>query len=54
MSGLVILVSGAQKDALNLQGIDKDKLRIFVVDSEQGKDAAMQQVEKWMSSQGLG
>lgn len=54
MSGLVILVASSDKTALQeLSGINTDKMRILIVDESQPKDAALQQVEKWMNGQGL-
>jgi hypothetical protein len=55
MSGLVVVVSSSEKEAAieKLSGVNKDKLRIFVVDESQEKGAALQQVERWMTSQGL-
>jgi hypothetical protein len=54
MSGLVILVASSDKTALQeLSGINTEKMRILVVDESQPKDAALQQVERWMNDQGL-
>lgn len=55
MSGLVIVVSQSDLAEVESQlaGVDKNKLRILVVDENQDKGAAFQQVERWMSAQGL-
>ncbi|UZJ52512.1 hypothetical protein CBS101457_001832 [Exobasidium rhododendri] len=54
MSGLVVVVSSLDKEAIEeLSGVNKEKLRIFVVDESQDKDGAFQEVERWMSAQGL-
>jgi hypothetical protein len=54
MSGLVLLVSSSDKEAIDeLSSVNTDKLRIFIVNETQDKGAAFQQVERWMSSQGL-
>ena len=55
MSGLVIVVSKSDQAEVESQlaGVDKNKLRILVVDENQDKGAAFQQVERWMSAQGL-
>jgi hypothetical protein len=54
MSGLVIVVPSSDKETIEkLSGLNKEKLRIFIVDESQEKDAALQQVERWMSAQGL-
>ena len=54
MSGLVIVVPSSEREVIKKSAeLNKDKLRIFVVNESQGKDAALQETERWMVSEGL-
>lgn len=54
MSGLVIVVPSSDKEiAEKLSHLNKDKLRILILDESQARDGAVRQAERWMTAQGL-